>query len=234
MGKNIFVLSGAGISKESGIPTFRDCKDGLWHNYKIDEVASPVGWRKNPQKVLNFYNERRTEVQKCVPNDGHYYLAKLQDYFNVNIYTQNVDDLHERAGSKNVFHLHGNITQARSVCDDEHIVDIGYNDIKLGDKHTDGGQLRPHIVFFNEFIYFEDEAAQAVQESDIVIAIGTSLCVYPAAQLPLRRRADVPFYIVDPSELPEYVEHYYKHPIHIKQPASIGMKELYDILVEVK
>jgi NAD-dependent deacetylase len=152
----------------------------------------------------------------------------------VNIYTQNVDDLHERAGSKNVFHLHGNITQARSVCDEDRIIDIGYKNIMLGDKHEDGGQLRPHIVFFDEFIYFEEEAAQAVKESDIVIAIGTSLCVYPAAHLPLGRKAGVPFYIVDPSELPRYMPDYYKNPIHIKQPASVGMKELYDTLIEIK
>jgi NAD-dependent deacetylase len=229
--KKICVLSGAGVSKESGIPTFRDSKDGLWHNYKIDEVASEMGLRKNPELVLNFYNERRKAVKEAVPNDGHYYLAKLQEKYEVNIFTQNIDDLHERAGSENVFHIHGDITKARSMKNEDNIIHIGYNDIKLGDLHGDGGQLRPHVVFFGEFICFEEHAYKTCANSDIVISVGTSLSVYPAAKLPSRyRRLGAPLYIVDPGEFP-FIE-MFKPPVkHIKKVASEGMKEVYDILM---
>lgn len=233
--KKIFVLTGAGISKESGIPTFRDAKDGMWHNYNIEEVASPEGWKKNPELVLNFYNERRSSVKDCVPNDGHYCLAKLQEYFDVNIYTQNIDDLHERAGSKNVFHIHGDITKARSVKNENNIIDIGYNDIKVGDLHGDGEQLRPHVVFFDEFIYFEQEAQEDCANSDFVLVVGTSLFVYPAARFPNFRREGIPMYVVNPEEI-QYKERFeYKSPVtHIKKPASEGMKDIYNILIELK
>ena len=229
--KKIFVLSGAGVSKESGIPTFRDSKDGLWHNYNIDEVASIEGWKKNPELVLKFYNDRRKAVQNCEPNEAHYCLAKLQEKYEINIFTQNIDDLHERAGSKNVYHIHGKITQARSVKDEDTLIDIGYNDIKLGDLAPDGGQLRPHVVFFGEFLYDEELAYKTCAQSDIVISVGTSLSVYPAAKLPSRyRRVNAPLYIVDPGEFP-FIE-MFKPPVrHIKKPATDGMKELLEILM---
>lgn len=229
--KKIFVLSGAGVSKESGIPTFRDSKDGLWHNYDIDEVASEAGWRKNPELVLNFYNDRRKSVEECKPNDAHYYLAKLQEKFEVNIFTQNIDDLHEKAGSKNVYHIHGNITKARSEKDEDAIIDIGYDDIKIGDLHEDGTQLRPHVVFFGEFLYDEELAYKTCAKSDIVISIGTSLSVYPAAKLPSRyRRLNSPLYIVDPGEFP-FMEMFKPPVTHIKDIATQGMKYLFDILM---
>ncbi len=230
--KKIFVLTGAGVSKESGIPTFRDAKDGLWHNYNIMEVASPEGLRKNPKLVLDFYNDRRKAVQSCVPNDGHYYLSKLQEYFEVNIYTQNIDDLHEKAGSKNVFHIHGDITEARSIKDDSKIIKIGYSDINVGDLHEDGAQLRPNVVFFDEFIQYEEQMAKDCVNSDIVLVVGTSLTVYPAAKFPSRyRREGVPLYIVDPGE---YMIQYKEPLMHIKKPASEGMKELYELLVSLE
>lgn len=231
--KKIFVLTGAGISKESGIPTFRDSVDVLWHNYNIEEVASPAGWKKNPELVLNFYNERRAAIAQCIPNEAHYALAKLQEHFDVRIYTQNIDDLHERAGSKNVFHIHGNITQARSVLDENNIIDIGYNDIKIGDVNTDGGQLRPHVVFFDEFICYEQEAEIDCRESDIVVVVGTSLQVYPAARFPNFRKQGVPMYVINPEEMQFKEMFEYKSKVtHINKIASEGMKDLTEILLK--
>ena len=234
--KKIFVLTGAGISRESGIPTFRDSKDGLWHNHKVEDVASLTGWKKNPQLVLDFYNERRSGLKDCEPNDGHKYLVQLEEYFDVQIFTQNVDDLHEKAGSKNVYHLHGCLTQAKSdralEDSDTDFIEIGYERIAFGNKYADGGQLRPNVVFFGEFIHFEMEAENCVIEADYVIVVGTSLVVYPVARFPLFRRPGVPLYIVNP-ELPqskEMYEHKTPLPIYVQKIASEGMKEVFEIL----
>lgn len=233
--KKIFVLTGAGISKESGIPTFRDSKNGLWHDHKVEDVASLTGWKKDPELVLDFYNERRAGIKDCEPNAGHKYLAKLDEHFDVQIFTQNVDDLHEKAGSKNVYHLHGSLTQVKSdralEDSDTDFIEIGYKPTVLGDKHADGGQLRPNVVFFGEFIHFEMEAEKFILEADYVIVVGTSLVVYPAGRFPLFRKNGVPLYMVNP-ELPQSKEMYeYKSlPIYIQKIASEGMKDVFEIL----
>jgi NAD-dependent deacetylase len=233
MKKKIFVLTGAGISKESGVPTFRDSKDGLWYNYKIEDVASLEGWEKDPETVLNFYNDRRDAVKACEPNEGHKYLAKLEENFEVNIFTQNIDDLHERAGSTNVWHVHGSLTEAvsekRDEMSDGGAIDIGYNHIKLGDLASDGGQLRPNVVFFGEFVHYELEAQKLCHEADYVIVVGSSLVVYPVAQFLMYRREDAPLYIIDPNEI-DFKERFGPWAIYIKKTGSEGMKEMYDKL----
>lgn len=180
--KKIVVFTGAGISKESGILTFRDVKDGLWNNHKIEDVATPAGWRKNREAVLAFYNERRRQLPDVQPNDAHKVLALLEDEFDVTVVTQNVDDLHERGGSKDIIHLHGELTKARGCMYDhktspaDTIIDIGYNDINIGDKcPTTESQLRPHIVWFGEFPFGVDKAYKAIAQADILLIIGTSL-----------------------------------------------------------
>lgn len=178
----IVVLTGAGISAESGLSTFRD-SGGLWNNYSVYEVATPEGWASNPELVLDFYNQRRRKVGEAQPNAAHKALAKLKGAFDVTIVTQNVDDLHEKAGSSNIVHVHGEITKARSSIDPSLISDIGYEDIKLGDTCDLGSQLRPHIVWFGESIQHMELAAEHVREADKVLVIGTSLSVYPAAGL---------------------------------------------------
>lgn len=174
--KKIVVFSGAGISKESGIDTFRDSKDGLWNNYKVDEVATIEGWRKNRSKVLSFYNERRKQMPEVQPNDAHIALSRLEDKYDVTVVTQNVDDLHERGGSKNIIHLHGELTKACDVMTKKNKYDIGYDDIELGTKcqETDS-QLRPDIVWFGEMPYRVDEAYDAVYNADVLLIVGTSL-----------------------------------------------------------
>ncbi|WP_250631539.1 SIR2 family NAD-dependent protein deacylase [Rhodoflexus caldus] len=191
----LVVLSGAGISAESGIPTFRDF-NGLWNNYRIEDVASPEGWRKNPQLVLDFYNMRRKDAQKAQPNRAHYVLAELQEDFDVTVVTQNVDDLHERAGSKNVIHLHGSLFKMRSSKDESLVFDIK-EDIKLGDKCPLGSQLRPHIVWFGEAVPLIETAAEIVASADAFIVVGTSLQVYPAAGLIEETRDAIPKFVVD-------------------------------------
>lgn len=191
----LVVLSGAGISAESGIPTFRDF-NGLWNNYRIEDVASPEGWRKNPQLVLDFYNMRRKDAQKAQPNRAHYVLAELQEDFDVTVVTQNVDDLHERAGSKNVIHLHGSLFKMRSSKDESLVFDIK-EDIKLGDKCPLGSQLRPHIVWFGEAVPLIETAAEIVATADAFIVVGTSLQVYPAAGLIEETRDAIPKFVVD-------------------------------------
>jgi len=177
--KKLVVLSGAGISAESGLKTFRD-SDGLWEGHDVMEVATPRGWRSNPQLVLDFYNMRRKDVATASPNAAHYGLAKLQNEFDVTIITQNIDDLHERAGSKNVLHLHGEIFKMRSERDEELVYEIR-GDIKLGDKADDGSQLRPNIVWFEEPVPMIEAAIPVVYSADIFVVVGTSLVVYPAA-----------------------------------------------------
>lgn len=193
--KKLVVLTGAGISAESGLKTFRD-SDGLWEGYDINEVATPGAWRKNPALVLDFYNMRRRNVRDAIPNPAHFGLAELEKFFQVLIITQNIDDLHERAGSTNVLHLHGEIFKMRSELDESPVYFI-QEDIRLGDKAPDGGQFRPHIVWFEEPVPLIAEAARLVHDADIFLIIGTSLAVYPAAGLIDFANPQIPKFIVD-------------------------------------
>jgi len=194
--KKVVVLSGAGMSAESGINTFRDA-GGLWEGHDVMEVASPEGWRKNPALVLDFYNKRRRQLFEVQPNKAHFITAELETDFDVTIITQNVDDLHERAGSTNVLHLHGELLKARSIYNTTDIIDFT-GDINLGDLHTDGHQLRPHIVWFGEAVPAIEEAIPYVEQADYIIVIGTSLQVYPAAGLLDFASREVQIYYIDP------------------------------------
>jgi len=180
--KHIVVFTGAGISAESGLHTFRD-PNGLWQQYSVQEVATPSAWKKDRKKVLDFYNLRRQQVRQAAPNAAHIALTTLQKHFKVSIITQNVDDLHERAGSKNVLHLHGEIMKARSTVNKNLIYDLGEKDIALGDKCEKGSQLRPHIVWFGESVPEFEQACKTVSQADLLLVIGTSLRVHPAASL---------------------------------------------------
>lgn len=193
--KKLVVLTGAGISAESGLKTFRD-SDGLWEGYDIEEVATATAWRRNPALVQEFYNMRRRNVLEAQPNAAHYKLAELQKHFEVQIITQNVDDLHERAGSRNVLHLHGELLKMRSE-KNEHLVYPVSGDIKMGDLAEDGGQLRPHIVWFEEAVPMIEPATQLVRQAEIFVVIGTSLAVYPAAGLVDYAPWPIPKFIVD-------------------------------------
>jgi NAD-dependent deacetylase len=195
--KNIVVLTGAGISAESGIRTFRDA-NGLWEGYDITEVASPEGWSSNQQLVLDFYNMRRKDALNAHPNDGHKALVSLESKYKVTIVTQNVDNLHEKAGSKNIIHLHGELFKSRSTLDPSLVYDIDGWELKKGDKCEKGSQLRPHIVWFGEQVPMMDVAIQEALKADIFIVIGTSLQVYPAAGLIDFVREDAPKYVIDP------------------------------------
>lgn len=196
--KHLVVLTGAGMSAESGIRTFRD-QGGLWESYDVMEVASYDGWLKNKELVLRFYNERRRQLETVKPNAGHKGLAALEKKFKVSIITQNVDNLHERAGSSNILHLHGELTKARSTKDPNYIIEIGYKDINLGDKCPKGGQLRPHIVWFGEAVPAMEEAIEIAARADIFVVIGTSLNVYPAAGLVDYAPPKAPIYLIDPN-----------------------------------
>jgi NAD-dependent deacetylase len=225
--KNLVVLTGAGISAESGLKTFRD-SDGLWEGYDINEVATATAWRRNPALVLEFYNHRRKGVKKAKPNDAHYGLAELQEDFDVHIVTQNIDDLHERAGSKNVLHLHGEIFKMRSVNNEDLVYPI-YDDIKPGDLAEDGGQLRPHIVWFEEAVPMIEEAVKIVRKAEIFVVVGTSLVVYPAAGLVNYAPYQIPKFIVD-KKIP-YTSSLYKLTV-IEKPATEGVEELKGLLKE--
>jgi len=225
MKPRLVVLSGAGVSAESGIKTFRD-SNGLWEEYDIYEVASPQGWQKNPALVLEFYNLRRKDVRTAQPNAAHLGLAQLQDKYDVRIITQNIDDLHERAGSQHVLHLHGQIFQMRSVLDEERIYPIT-EDIKLGDLAADGGQLRPHIVWFGEAVPMIEVALKEVLQADIFVVVGTSLNVYPAAGLLDYVGPNVPKYVIDKS-IPAVSNIQELHCI--EKPATEGVAELMRIL----
>lgn len=224
--KNLVVLSGAGISAESGLKTFRD-SDGLWEGYEIEEVATPRAWKKNPALVLDFYNYRRRQVLEAIPNAAHQALANLESHFNVHIITQNIDDLHERAGSSKVLHLHGEILKMRSELDEDLVYDIR-NDIKIGDKAEDGAQLRPQIVWFEEPVPMIEKAIPLVLSADIFLVIGTSLVVYPAAGLINYAPVDIPRYIID-KKIP------YKsnqgNIVFIEDTATQGMQKLMEILL---
>jgi NAD-dependent deacetylase len=198
--KRLTVLTGAGMSSESGIRTFRD-SGGLWEEYQVTEVATPEAWNKNRDLVLRFYNERRRQLEGCKPNEGHLGLAKLEKYFDVQIITQNIDNLHERAGSTKILHLHGELTKARSTVDSSLIYDIGYKDINPGDMCRKGSQLRPHIVWFGEEVPMLDEAVNLAFNSDIFVVIGSSLNVYPAAGLISYAPAKASLWLIDPKDV---------------------------------
>lgn len=223
--KKLVVLSGAGISAESGLKTFRD-SDGLWEGYEVTEVATPRAWKKNPALVLDFYNMRRKNVLDAIPNPAHHGFASLEQEFDVHIITQNIDDLHERAGSTKVLHLHGEIFKMRSEIN-EHLVYEIKGDISLGDKADDGHQLRPHIVWFEEPVPTIIEAADIVAGADIFVVVGTSLVVYPAAGLINYAPFHIPKFIID-KKIP------YFSSIHnlkaIEKPASEGVKDLIESL----
>ena len=217
--KNLVVLSGAGMSAESGIKTFRD-SGGLWEDYDVYEVASPMGWYKDKDLVLRFYNERRRQLSDAHPNPGHYGIAELEKYFNVNVITQNIDNLHERAGSTKVLHLHGELTKARSTADPSLIYDIGYKDINRGDLCEKGSQLRPHIVWFGEAVAMLDEAIRITSGADIFVVIGSSLNVYPAAGLIEYAPSKASLWLIDPKEVNTPVN---RRVEIIKEPATIGV-----------
>ena len=221
--KNLVILSGAGMSAESGISTFRD-SDGLWNNYRIEDVATPEGFAANPQLVLDFYNHRRRELLKSEPNDGHKGLAGLEKYFEVHIITQNVDNLHERSGSTHVMHLHGELMKSCSVknINNPYPISPENPDINVGDKASDGGQLRPFIVWFGEAVPKIEEAIKYVEKSDIFVVIGTSLNVYPAAGLLNYVKNGQPIFLIDPKE----VNTYRADIEFIKMGASEGVKIL--------
>lgn len=219
--KHIVVLTGAGISAESGLKTFRD-SDGLWNGYNIEEVATPRAWRKNPQMVLDFYNMRRADVLAAMPNAAHLGLAALEKDFAVTIITQNIDDLHERAGSTNIIHLHGQILQMRSEKDENLVYPIDH-DIKLGDKASDGAQLRPNIVWFEEPVPAIEIAASVCTRADIFVVVGSSLQVYPAAGLINYAPPFCPKFIVD-KHIPSTSG--IKNLTTIEMPATEGIKVL--------
>ncbi|MBL7745666.1 MAG: NAD-dependent deacylase [Chitinophagaceae bacterium] len=225
--KKIVVLTGAGISAESGLRTFRD-SDGLWEGYNIEDVATPRAWRKNPQLVLDFYNYRRKNVLEAVSNAAHYGLAELEKHFDVHIITQNIDDLHERAGSTKVLHLHGEILKMRSERNESLIYDIT-GDIKMGDRADDGSQLRPHIVWFEEPVPMMEAAIPVVHSADIFVVVGTSLVVYPAAGLVNYAASHIRKYIID-KRIP-YVSSI-DNLVTIEKPATEGVKELTSLLVK--
>jgi NAD-dependent deacetylase len=225
--KKVIVLTGAGISAESGIKTFRD-SDGLWENYPIEDVATPEGWKRDPELVLRFYNERRKQLSEVVPNDAHKALQRLEAQYDVQIITQNVDNLHERAGSSKVLHLHGLLTQARSSVDDSLVYEIGDKTIEVGDKCEKGSQLRPHIVWFGEMVPNIEIAAKLVAEADILMVIGTSLVVYPAAGLLHYAPKNCRKFLIDPNApRPDYVGNI----TVIREKAGVGVPKLVEQLL---
>lgn len=223
--KKLVVLTGAGISAESGLKTFRD-SDGLWEGYRIEDVATALAWKKNPQRVLDFYNMRRKSVAEAMPNAAHFSLAALEKFFQVTIITQNVDDLHERAGSSHVIHLHGEIFKIRSEKNENLIYPVKGN-INLGDRAEDGAQLRPHIVWFEEPVPKMDEAIPVVSCADIFVVVGTSLVVYPAAGLIHYAPVEIPKFIID-KKIPYTSD--IQNLTAIEKPATEGMGLLYEKL----
>ena len=233
MKKKLVVLTGAGVSAESGISTFRT-NNGLWDNHKVEDVASIEGWYRNPQLVLDFYNERRLQLGTVKPNAAHYAIAELENEWDVTVITQNVDNLHERAGSTRVFHLHGELTKVRpeNCCNEsddyseETVFDIGYDVINLGDLAPNGTQLRPHIVWFGEAVPYINPAIDHVENADVLLIVGTSLQVYPAAGLYAYAKADTPIYIIDPKDVTVRDGRL----THIKDVATKGMEVFKNIL----
>nr|WP_298659936.1 NAD-dependent deacylase [uncultured Flavobacterium sp.] len=218
--KKLVVITGAGMSAESGISTFRD-SNGLWENHDIMEVASPLGWKKNPELVLDFYNKRRAQLREVTPNKGHFLLAGLEQYFDVQIITQNVDNLHERAGSTKIIHLHGELTKVRGEFSINESI-FWEKDITIGDVNKKGEQLRPDIVWFGEAVPKFDEAVQLSARADFMLVIGTSLQVYPAASLIEYPKANVPIIYIDPNPAMDVVD---KKRVHvISMNASEGLE----------
>lgn len=227
--QKIVVLSGAGISAESGISTFRD-HNGLWENHRIEEVATPQAWEANQALVLKFYNLRRKQLFEVEPNDGHRALVELEQKYEVNIVTQNVDDLHERAGSSNILHLHGELKKVRSTLDPRLIYEMDSWELKKGDMCEKGSQLRPHIVWFGEDVPNILPAIAIVREADILIIVGTSLNVYPAAGLSHEAKPGTPIYLVDPADVNTSG---LNNLTHIKAGAGEGLTKLAkDLLAE--
>ena len=233
MKKRIAVLTGAGVSAESGLGTYRD-NGGLWDNYDPMVVASAEGWARDPGLVLDFYNMQREKLRKVKPNEAHRLIAGLEKDYLVDVITQNVDNLHERAGSTHVVHLHGEATKIRpeNTCNDydgfseKYVVDVGYGAVHLGDKAPNGAQYRPHIVFFGEAVPKIERAIELVSQADMVLIVGTSLQVYPAAGLYRYARADAPIWLIDPAD----VQVFDKRVTHIKKVATEGMKEFVGML----
>ena len=229
----IAVLTGAGVSAESGISTFRDA-NGLWDNYNVEDVATLEGWNRNPALVLDFYNQRRRELATVRPNAAHLAIASLEDKYDVTVITQNIDNLHERAGSTRIIHLHGELTKVRpenrynerNGFSEESVFDIGYGDINLGDTSAEGVQLRPHIVWFGEAVPKIEQAIDVVEAADILLIVGTSLQVYPAAGLYAYAKASTPIYIIDPKDVPVRDGRI----THIKDVATRGMEKFIEII----
>ena len=227
---HIVVLTGAGISAESGIKTFRD-HDGLWEGHDVMEVASPQGWKNNPALVLDFYNQRRRQLQTVEPNAAHHALVDLEAHHEVTIITQNVDDLHERAGSSRIIHLHGELMKARSIRDENLVVDwIG--DINLGDTGSDGHQLRPHIVWFGEAVPEIYQADRIMPSADIVLIVGTSLQVYPAAGLVGSARRNCPIYYIDQHPATSYELSVRPQARIISSPATVGVPRVVEEILK--
>jgi len=225
--KHIVVLTGAGMSAESGIATFRD-SGGLWEQYKVEDVATPEGFAKNPELVLEFYNRRRKDAAKAEPNDGHIGLAEMEKDYRMSVITQNVDDLHERAGSTDVLHLHGELMKVRSTKNPDMIYELTPDklEINIGDTGEDGAQLRPHIVWFGEAVPMIEKAMNIVETADILVIIGTSLNVYPAASLINFVKRGTPIYLIDPN-----LVNTVRPDIHfIRKGASEGVRELQNLL----
>lgn len=221
--KKIVVFTGAGISAESGLKTFRDA-DGLWAEYRIEDVCTPEALARNRALVIEFYNKRRRELATTTPNAAHQAVAALEQWFDVEVVTQNVDDLHERAGSSRITHLHGELGKLRSMHNPELIVELEGTEQGLDDRGPDGALLRPHIVFFGESVPMFDRACEIAATADIMIVVGTSLAVYPAAMLVRYARPEVPIYVVDPGEPDTRM---IRNPlVHVKKKASVGMVEL--------
>ena len=228
MKKKLVILSGAGMSQESGIRTFRDM-GGLWEEYDVTEVATPEAWKRNPELVMRFYNDRRKQLYESEPNAGHRGLADLEKDFEVQIITQNIDDLHERAGSLNVLHLHGELKKARSSVDESLVYDIDGWELKFGQKCAKGSQLRPHIVWFGEAVPAMEEAIPLVGLADIFVVIGTSLNVYPAAGLINYARRGTPVFVIDPERPPVYI----RNVTYIQEKAGKGVELLKEKLKEL-
>lgn len=227
MKKHLVILSGAGMSQESGIRTFRDM-DGLWEEYDVMEVATPEAWHRNPELVMKFYNDRRKQLFECSPNAGHTGLAELEKFFEVDIITQNIDDLHERAGSTRVLHLHGELKKARSSVDESLIYDIDGWELKFGQLCARGSQLRPHVVWFGEAVPAMEDAIPLVEKADILVVIGTSLNVYPAAGLVNYTKKGTPIYVIDPERPPVYI----RNVTYIQEKAGKGVGVLKELLMK--
>lgn len=221
MKKKLVILSGAGMSQESGLKTFRDM-GGLWEQYDVTQVASPEAWQQNPELVLRFYNERRKQLWEAKPNAGHRAIAELEKWFDVDVITQNVDDLHEQAGSSRVLHLHGELRKARSTADPNLVYTLQHWELKLGDTCEKGSQLRPHIVWFGEPVPAIEKAILIAQEADIFVVAGTSLAVYPAASLIHFVTPGIPAFVIDPDS-PKVNQ---KDAVYIQEKAVKGIEIL--------